>query len=427
MRHAIVRQVEIAADWWESMTPAQKKQYIKDHPNSKYAKEAIKDAAPKRARGTNLLKGRQERMAGKMKDPHAAAKKAKDDYAAHSKENKELFGEYNTLLKQLNASKPGSAKEKELDAKLSKLEKHPAIKKGFALKDAQKEAENLAKNAPKPAAKAPAKKGTSKESHLQALKELVKTATGADKKFLKQKIEDLQEEITGTPGKSARPAAPVKIDRYANPKDPAPSKPEVKTEGLKIAPEVKKKLTDTAMRVTHYDGNGTKMPMTVGSAASQIIDGKPSIDAIITMVSTNNYGGPVASYRHGLAKSYQDPEVIQAIKDATAAAKKLAPRVVKQATDELVGEVKTLAKKFNNEKTYDKLREALTKRSYAKESIDNIVRDIKDKLDNSIPAYGVNGSLRYLSEIDPDLLPSLNKNADKAWAVAYANRKLERR
>lgn len=391
MRHAIVRQVEIAADWWESMTPQQKKQYIKDHPNSKYAKQAIKDAVPGKSKpAPSGGRSSDERTPGKFpskiqdrvamkkakqaapKDPHAAAKKAKDDYAAHSKENKELFGEYNTLLKQLNASKPGSAKEKELDAKLTKLEKHPAIKKGFALKDAQKKAEDAAKKAPKPAVK--------------------KT-----------------------------------IDRYAAPKDPAPSKPEVKTEGLEVAPEVKKKLLETTMQVKHYDGYGTCMPMTVGRAASQIIDGTPSIDAIITMIATNNYGGPVSSYKTGLSKRYQDADVSQTIKDATAAAKKLAPRVVKQATDELVGEVKALAKKFNNEKTYDKLREALTKRSYAKESIDNIVRDIKDKLDNSIPAYGVNGSLRYLSEIDPDLLPSLNKNADKAWAVAYANRKLERR
>ncbi len=43
MRHAIVLRTELASEFWDSMSANQKRLYIKEHPNSKYAKEAITD------------------------------------------------------------------------------------------------------------------------------------------------------------------------------------------------------------------------------------------------------------------------------------------------------------------------------------------------------------------------------------------------
>lgn len=40
MRHAVTKHVELSADWWSAMSYEQRRKYIQDHPNSKYAKAA---------------------------------------------------------------------------------------------------------------------------------------------------------------------------------------------------------------------------------------------------------------------------------------------------------------------------------------------------------------------------------------------------
>jgi hypothetical protein len=46
-RKKAVHLVTAAEAWWEEMTPRQKRQYIKDHPGSKYAKQAIRQEQKK--------------------------------------------------------------------------------------------------------------------------------------------------------------------------------------------------------------------------------------------------------------------------------------------------------------------------------------------------------------------------------------------
>lgn len=220
--------VELSADWWESLSPEQKRQYIKDHPNSKYAKEAIKNKpAGKTAPAA-------KKTAPATTDHAAAAAKHGADLAAHVKKHRKDMDAYNDLLDRYEAA-TGRTK-KNLENQLWEMEQDPVIKKALDLRDAKKEAEKKAAAAPKPAAKtAPAKKAAkSREQTIKdlgdAISDIRDQLAGARDPAHKRQ---LQEELTRTV-KSYKEA---KGESAPSPAAKKTAKPKTIDEAVKAAPK----------------------------------------------------------------------------------------------------------------------------------------------------------------------------------------------
>ncbi len=100
------------------------------------------------------------------------------------------------------------------------------------------------------------------------------------------------------------------------------------TSGAPVLEDVDAKTLANIGDLAHENGSGSNRS-SVRSAIENMSKGTATSKDILAMVQTNNYGGPVGSYRARTSKSRFDPNVVELLKRATSFAKKHAPAVVK--------------------------------------------------------------------------------------------------
>jgi hypothetical protein len=120
-------------DWWEAMPADQKKQYIKDHPNSKYAKDAIKDAdkaeeAPAKEEPTGDTKDSKE-----TKVAASTLRKNGSKIAQKLKSSFPRMRHATSGLKSLATGKPLEDEQKEALVELGTLALNTGLSKSFGV------------------------------------------------------------------------------------------------------------------------------------------------------------------------------------------------------------------------------------------------------------------------------------------------------
>ncbi len=251
----MARLIEVSADsWWEQLTPKQQREYIKEHPNSKYAKatKTIKDD------GSALLQ-------------RAAKLRARAEKAIEAGDDKKLYPimveYYNTMMR----------------------------------------------------------------------------VPGKEVKYRK-----LLDKFTKEYGPHAKQVPTKKT---------APAKPAPKPVATSEAPQ---ELLQKLNRITHSNGAGSGEGY-LKDAVKNVMAGKPTLSDLITMIQTNNYGGPVSSYKNSVPKSRHDPAVIELLKTATAKARQDAKTELPRFSKKWSEKCAKLAPKFVSPNRIPVVREALIK------------------------------------------------------------------
>jgi hypothetical protein len=219
------------AGWFEDLSPEAKKEYIKTHPTSKYAKGAKGGAAKPAAKPA--AKKAPEKPAAKKhtpKTPKTATDKlpprgadpkldkVRDQLKEVIDANKKDILQYRSLIKESNTAKGKRAEQIEL--LLDELEVKPGVKKALDLTDKKRKleqevGEKLAKDAAK---KKPAEKPAAKPAAKEAPKAPAKKTDG--------------------------PGGAIKMDRNGKP-PAAPKRPAQRSE------EAKKRYQAVAEDVAH--------------------------------------------------------------------------------------------------------------------------------------------------------------------------------
>lgn len=78
----------------------------------------------------------------------------------------------------------------------------------------------------------------------------------------------------------------------------------------------------TIKGLRHYNGQGYSDGSDLYTAVTNMLAGSPTVADLITLLSKNNYGGPLTTYRNSRAKSQQRQHVADAIIKAGQLAKK---------------------------------------------------------------------------------------------------------
>jgi hypothetical protein len=119
--------------------------------------------------------------------------------------------------------------------------------------------------------------------------------------------------------------------------------------GISFTPEDRKVAERIPSIITHENGN-TTASYPLKKMAMEILSGHPAPGAVEAALWTNNYGGPVVAYRHGIPKSKIDPEVVDLLKKIPAAAKKMAIPLMETNKRELEEVKKKVLDFFKNPK-----------------------------------------------------------------------------
>lgn len=143
---------------------------------------------------------------------------------------------------------------------------------------------------------------------------------------------------------------PVTVKPKATEKAPAAKTSRVKTatSGAPVMEDVDAKTLANIGDLAHENGSGSNRS-SVRSAIENLSKGTATSKDILAMVQTNNYGGPVGSYRARTSKSRFDPNVVELLKRATSFAKKHAPAVVKHESEAVVSQATKLLSKYQGE------------------------------------------------------------------------------
>lgn len=149
-------------------------------------------------------------------------------------------------------------------------------------------------------------------------------------------------------------ASPVRVKTATAPKTAAvaPKIPAAKAstpaESKHVLSDVSPKALASIGKLAHENGSGSNRG-SVRSAIESMAKGTASSKDLLTMVQTNNYGGPLASYRASVSKSRIDPDAVDLLKRATAHARKIAPEVVKNESQEVSEQAGKLFEKYKGE------------------------------------------------------------------------------
>lgn len=486
MRHAIVLRTELASEFWDSMSAKQKRLYIKEHPNSKYANEAITDDAEP------AKKDEEEAPAKKKKEdtpaPKADAKpddgKIKPAKLKISPENlkraadqlrgiggaleslgdnkfKTRNGKTFTISKQMMEALKKEGHLTEKDGKL-------VIGKGkVAKKDAAKDKPKEAKPTPEEKAEAQ-REPTPGQMSSQEFDDLEEEVLKLNQEYvdkrkelgpehpeakeLREKIDKINKRLddSQTQLMKARETDPEQMEKQVHdlnkqyvqerrengPDTPKAKEMRAKIDDLnkkldehhaitpKVPPEVKKKVVEATKNLPDTDSTGRKLPMSVDKAMEEVHGDGPSLDAVMTMLSVIGKGGTLSAYQKETPKEQQDPEVVDALKQAGEAAEKAAPAVAKKVTKSLREEVEGMNEKFNNDETMDKIRTSL--KGWATDKLNSLVLALKHALSNFIPSFGKHGVLQYLRYADSgrEFKKTLDKHSATAHKLAYVNRSM---
>ena len=117
-----------AEDWWEALPADQKKQYIKDHPNSKYAKDAIKEDEAKEKAPADDSKDSTEK-----KSAVSALRKNGSKIAQKLKSTFPRVHQATSGLKNLATGKPLEGEQKEALIELGTLALNTGLSKKFGV------------------------------------------------------------------------------------------------------------------------------------------------------------------------------------------------------------------------------------------------------------------------------------------------------
>jgi hypothetical protein len=101
-------------------------------------------------------------------------------------------------------------------------------------------------------------------------------------------------------------------------------------------------------RLKHYNGSGGFMGF-VGPAVRNALAGEMKPQDALVLISTNNYGGPISTYKRGVPKSKIDEDTVDAIKRATSIGKKNAKSVYDNGIEQLKKDLTPFLKKLTTE------------------------------------------------------------------------------
>lgn len=91
--------------------------------------------------------------------------------------------------------------------------------------------------------------------------------------------------------------------------------------------------------IRHEDGNGRTRGK-IGDAIEHFLNDSLSLNDLYLLLSTNNYGGPISSYKNAIPKSQIDPNVVEVIKAATSFARKNGRKILKDEKDQFIADTK---------------------------------------------------------------------------------------
>ena len=145
--------------------------------------------------------------------------------------------------------------------------------------------------------------------------------------------------------KQPKPTVKPKTPAAAEPKTTTRAKTGAKAHSLE---NVDANVLRSLKNVAHENGSGGNRS-SIHSAIDNLAKGTATSKDLLTMVQTNNYGGPVGSYRASVPKSQIDPKAVDLIKRATAHARKMAPAVVQKESQEVAEHAGKLLDKYKGE------------------------------------------------------------------------------